>query len=31
VPLLLLGVATAASWIPARRAAKADPCEVLRS
>ncbi len=31
VPTLLLAVAIAASWIPARRAAKADPCEVLRA
>ena len=31
VPLLLLAVAAAASWVPARRAALADPAEVLRS
>jgi putative ABC transport system permease protein len=31
VPVLLLAIAAAASWIPARRAANADPCEVLRA
>lgn len=30
VPLLMLAVAAAASWVPARRAAKADPAAVLR-
>ncbi len=30
VPAFLLLIAMAASWIPARRAARADPCEVLR-
>jgi putative ABC transport system permease protein len=31
VPVLLVAIAAAASWIPARRAANADPCEVLRA
>jgi putative ABC transport system permease protein len=30
VPAFLVLVAAVASWIPAQRAAKADPCEVLR-
>ena len=30
VPLVLVAVALAASWIPARRAAGRDPTEVLR-
>jgi putative ABC transport system permease protein len=30
VPTMLLGVAAAASWIPARRAARTDPMAVLR-
>lgn len=30
VPLLLLAVALGASWVPARRAARADPAAVLR-
>ena len=31
VPIMLLVVAAAASWVPARRAANADPAEILRS
>jgi ABC-type lipoprotein release transport system permease subunit len=30
VPAVLVLVAVTASWIPARSAANADPCEVLR-
>jgi predicted permease len=31
VPALVLLTATVASWLPAARASRADPCEVLRS
>ena len=31
VPLLVLLTAVAASWLPAARASRADPCQVLRS
>jgi ABC-type antimicrobial peptide transport system permease subunit len=31
VPLLVLATAIAASWIPAARASRADPCQVLRA
>ena len=30
VPILLVAVATFASWLPARRASKVDPASVLR-
>ena len=31
VPALVLLTAAVASWIPARRASRSDPCQVLRS
>jgi predicted permease len=31
VPVLVLATALLASWLPARRAARADPCQVLRA
>jgi ABC-type lipoprotein release transport system permease subunit len=30
IELLMLGVATAATWLPARRAAQVDPASTLR-
>jgi ABC-type lipoprotein release transport system permease subunit len=31
VPVLFLGIAVCASWVPARRGARGDVAEVLRS
>ena len=31
VPLLVLATAALASWLPAARASRADPCDVLRA
>ena len=31
IPLLLLGTAVLAAWLPAQRASRSDPSEVLRA